>query len=123
MVIKDCFALASDVSPQTPISFLSWIILQPLRQAPIASLSIEKDLPRDEPVEGKRVNGGIGIDHEHVFVEGRVHTNNILDLVVNFKLQRVHWRIEVNLDFDKPQHKRVRRVVPPTLFKKCMSNI
>lgn len=97
MVIKDCFALANDVSPQTPISFLSWIILQSLRQVSIVSLTIEKSLRRDKPVEGKRVNGGIGVDHEHIFIERRVHANNILDLVVDFELQWVHWCIEVNL--------------------------
>lgn len=60
-------------------------------------LSSLKYTPRDQPVEREWVNRGIGINHEQVLVERRVHADHILDLVVNLKLQRVHWCVEVDL--------------------------
>lgn len=38
----------------------------------------------------------IGIDHENVFVEGRVDSNNISHLVINLQLHRRHWCIKVD---------------------------
>ena len=97
MVIKDCFAFASDVSPQTPISFLSWIILQSPHQVLSTDHSIKKYSRRDKPVERKRINRGIGINHENVFVERWVHANYVFDLVINLEFQGIHRGVEVDL--------------------------
>ena len=59
------------------------------------------DLRRDKTIQGKRRDSRIGIHHEDVLVEGRVDTNDVLDLMVNFQLQRVHGRVEVNLDAER----------------------
>src|ERR1700753_171113 len=99
MVIRDCFALANDVSPQTPISFLSWTILQPHRvRRSTIDPSIEKYVRGDETIEGHGINRGVGIRHEHIFVECWIHTDDVLDLVINFELQWVHRRGEVDLE-------------------------
>ena len=55
------------------------------------------DLRRDKTIQGERRDSRIGIHHEDVLVEGRVDTNDVLDLVVDLKLERVHWRVEVDL--------------------------
>ena len=55
------------------------------------------DLRRDQSIQRHRVNGCIGINHEHVLVERRVDTDDVLDLVVDLKLEWVHWRVEVDL--------------------------
>lgn len=54
-------------------------------------------LRRDETIEGKRRDRGISINHEQVLVEGRIDSNDVLDLVVDLEFQRVHGGVEVNL--------------------------
>ena len=54
-------------------------------------------LRRDETIEGKRRDRGISINHEQVLVEGRIDSNDVLDLVVDFQFQRVHRGVEVHL--------------------------
>lgn len=66
----------------------------------ITNLDIQNDVRRDKPIERKWIDRSISVNHEHVFVERRVHTNNILDLVVNFELQRVHRCVEMDLDLE-----------------------
>lgn len=60
-------------------------------------LSSFKYIPGDQSVERERIDRGIGIDHEQVLVKCRVHTNHVLDLVVNLELQWVHWCVKVDL--------------------------
>ena len=43
----------------------------------------------------KRTNR-IGIDGENVLVEGWINTNDISHLMIDFQLQRCHWRIEMD---------------------------
>ena len=43
------------------------------------------------------MNRRIGIDHEHVFVESWVDSNDVLDLVVHLQFQGVHRGAEMNL--------------------------
>jgi len=86
MVIKDCFAFANDVSPQTAISFLSWTILKSLRQVSIVDLSSLKYARGDQSIERERIDRGIGVDHEQILVECWIHTDHVLDLVVNLEL-------------------------------------
>lgn len=62
--------------------------------------SIRKYSRRDKPVERERINGGVGINHENVFVERWVHADYVLDLVINFELQWIHRRVEVDLGTD-----------------------
>ena len=57
----------------------------------------ETRLRRDETIEGKRRDRGISINHEQVLVEGRIDSNDVLDLVVDLEFQRVHGGVEVNL--------------------------
>ena len=57
----------------------------------------DKDLRGDEAVDRVGLHCGIGIDHEHVFVESWVDADYIFDLVVDFQFQRVHGRVEMNL--------------------------
>ena len=40
----------------------------------------------------------VGIDHKQILVERGINTDDVLDLVVDFELQGVHWRIEVDLE-------------------------
>ena len=73
---------------------------------------------RDQPVEREGIHRGIGINCKQILVKRRVDTNHILDLVVYLELQRVHWRVKVNLfglSHASLDPKRTR-----TLFKKCM---
>ena len=42
--------------------------------------------------------GGVGVDHEHVLVERRVDTDDILDLMVHLELEWAHGRIKMNLN-------------------------
>ena len=39
----------------------------------------------------------IRINHEEILVKRGVNANNILDLVVHLKFERVHRRVEMNL--------------------------
>ena len=50
----------------------------------------DKDLRGDEAVDRVGLHCSIGIDHEHVLVESRVDTDDILDLVIHFQLEGVH---------------------------------
>lgn len=55
IVIRGCFVLADDVFPQTPISFLSWAILQPPRiRLSVTRLSVERYVRGGETIEGTR---------------------------------------------------------------------
>lgn len=56
-----------------------------------------EDLRRDQAIQGEWRDGCISINHEHVLVERRIDTDDVLDLVVDLQLERVHWRIEVDL--------------------------
>ena len=58
---------------------------------------METRLRRDKTIEGKRRDRGISINHEQVLVEGRIDSNDVLDLVVDLEFQRVHGGVEVNL--------------------------
>ena len=60
---------------------------------------IEKivDLRRDQPVQRERMDGSIGSNREQVLVERRIDTNDVLDLVIDLELQRVHRSVEVDL--------------------------
>ena len=60
-------------------------------------LRIRRYSRRDKPIERERINRSVGINHENVFIERRVHTNYVLDLVINLEFQRVHRGVEVNL--------------------------
>ena len=95
MVMRDCLALANSVSPQTPRSFLSCIMLSSCQHFVIREYEIR--LRRDETIEGKRRDRGISINHEQVLVEGRIDSNDVLDLVVDLEFQRVHGGVEVDL--------------------------
>jgi hypothetical protein len=57
----------------------------------------EKNSRRDEMAQRSIIDGRIGIDGEEVLVEGRVDTDDVLDLVVHLELERVHRRVEVDL--------------------------
>ena len=43
------------------------------------------------------MHGSIGIHHEQILVECRIDADYILDLMVYFKLQWIHGRIEMDL--------------------------
>ena len=53
----------------------------------------------DEAVQREGMDSSIGIHHEHVLVEGRVDTNDVLDLMINLKFQWIHRRVKVNLRY------------------------
>ena len=55
------------------------------------------NLRGDEPVDRHLIHSRIGIHSQNVFVERRIDTDDVLDLVVDLKLERVHWRVEVDL--------------------------
>jgi hypothetical protein len=96
MVITDCFAFANDVSPQTPMTFLSWIILRQNKRG--TTMTVRRMHVRgNQAVDGKRIDRCISINHEQIFVEGRIDSNHILDLVVDFQFERVHWTVEMDL--------------------------
>ena len=50
-----------------------------------------------QSIEGKRLNSRVGIHHENIFIERRIDTNNILDLVEHLELEGSHGRVEVDL--------------------------
>jgi hypothetical protein len=56
-----------------------------------------KYIRRDEAVDRVRLDGGVGIHHEQILIERRVHTNDVLDLVVHLELERVHRCVEMDL--------------------------
>src|SRR5258706_12472433 len=90
----ECLALDIEVSPQTPSVFLSCIILD---QGEYDSIERRKDLRRYQAIQRHRLDHSIGINHEQILVEGWVNADNVLDLVVNLKFQRIHRRAEVDL--------------------------
>jgi len=60
-------------------------------------VSSEKDLRGYQAIQGQGLDHSIGINHKQILIEGWVDTDNVLDLVVNLKFQRIHRRAEVNL--------------------------
>lgn len=44
-----------------------------------------------KPVQRVFSDAGIGVDHKKIFVKLRINTNDIVDLVEHFQLERVHW--------------------------------
>lgn len=52
---------------------------------------------RNQAVDRQRVYNSVGIHHEQIFVERRVNADDILYLVVDLELQRIHGRVEVDL--------------------------
>ena len=62
-----------------------------------------RNLRRYQAIQGKSINNRIGIHHEKVLVECRVHADDVLDLVVHFQLERVHRSVEVH--FVQEMHK------------------
>ena len=58
---------------------------------------MKERLRGDESVQRQRCDGRIGVNHEHVLIERRVDTDDVLDLVVDFQLERVHRSVEVDL--------------------------
>ena len=63
-----------------------------------------QDLRGDQTVQRKWCDCRIGVDHENVFVEGRIDTDNVLDLMVNLKFQWIHRRVKVNLAYGTCQY-------------------
>ena len=57
---------------------------------------VMQDVRRDKAVHRQRRYRSVGINHETVLVERGVDTNDVLDLVINLKLQRIHGGIEVS---------------------------
>ncbi|RUS26043.1 hypothetical protein BC938DRAFT_471298 [Jimgerdemannia flammicorona] len=51
---------------------------------------------RNHTVQRIRHDLRIGIHHENVFVEARVHANHVLHLVIDFQFERRHLRVEVH---------------------------
>ena len=88
-------------------------------------IGMKERLRGDESVQRQRCDGRIGVNHEQVFVEGRVDTNNILDLMIHLQFQRIHGSIEVNLRAEAHGEllscKPIQLVL--TLFKKCINSI
>ena len=80
------------------------------------------DLRRDETVQGERSDSRIGINHEHVLVECRIDTNDVLDLVVDLQLQRIHRRIEVNLEKEKEETQKDRHENPDEPIRHRLKN-
>ena len=87
------------------------------------SNTIIAHLRGDQPVQGERRDSGIGIHHEHILVEGRVDTDDVLDLVVHLELKRVHRRIEVDLKTILSSLGSDKQPPGHTLFKKCITTI
>lgn len=52
---------------------------------------------RNQAVDRQRVYNSVGIHHEQILVERRVNADDILYLVVDLELQRIHGRVEVDL--------------------------
>ena len=57
----------------------------------------KEDLRRNQTIQRQRIHNCIRIHHEQILVERWVYTDDILDLVINLKLQRIHGGIEVDL--------------------------
>jgi hypothetical protein len=89
MVIKDCLALANRVSPQTPKSFLSWIMLPEISLLRRCKEE-KKNLRRNEAIYGQGLDGCISVNRKQVFIERRIDTNDVLYLMIHLELQRIH---------------------------------
>lgn len=50
-----------------------------------------------ETVQREWIHDRISVNHEYIFVECGVDTNDILDLMIHLQLKWIHWRPEVNL--------------------------
>lgn len=95
IVMIDCLAFDNSVSPQHANNFLSWIILS--RKINVKEMLKVENSRRNQAVNRVLLNRSISIDGEKIFVECRVDSNNVLNLVVHLQFHRVHGRVEVNL--------------------------
>ena len=68
-----------------------------------------------ETVESIGLDHGIGVDHEHVLVKLRVHTDDVVDLVEHFQFKRVHLGAVV--DTVEEAHKQDLRVTLTTVTR------
>ena len=97
MVHHDCCSLSSLVSPQQPIMLESsaHIAIKRFRESGVTVCKRENI---QKPILFLKMNATyrIGIDREDVLIEGRVDTDDVPHLMINFQLQWCHGRIEMD---------------------------